>query len=148
MDQASKAPKNFNLRAFTFEDLKNNKSLISSKLEICCGDRLIHLPIKVNKIPCLRQVQRRQNQRVFICKRIEIEIILIIHQYKFIFANHIFFQLFDFLQLRNFVFTSTLRNFIIIYNFSSQMKSQGSFDYTKTCININYSYCMQSSEVV
>ena len=40
-----------------------------------------------------------------ICKKIEIEIVLIIHQYKLIFANHISFQLFDFLQLENFVFT-------------------------------------------
>ena len=101
MDQASKAPKNFNLRAFTFEDLKNNKSLISSKLEIFCENHSIHLPTKVKKISCLSQVQRRQNQNVFFCKRIEIEIVLIIHQYKFIFANHISFQLFDFLQLGN-----------------------------------------------
>ena len=108
MDQASKAPKNFNLIAFTFKDLKNNKSLISSKLEICCEDRSIHLPTKVKKISCLSQVQRRQNQRVFFCKRIEIEIVLIIHQYKFIFANHISFQLFDFLQWGNFVFTNYL----------------------------------------
>ena len=51
-DQASKPSKNFNLRAFTSEDLKNNKSLISSKLEICCEDRSIHLPTKVKKISC------------------------------------------------------------------------------------------------
>ena len=50
MDQASKAPRNFNPRAFTFEDLKNNKSLISSKLEIYCEDHPIHLPTKVKKI--------------------------------------------------------------------------------------------------
>ena len=99
MDQASKAPKNFNLRAFTFEDLKNNKSLISSKLEICCEDHSIHLSTKVKKSHCLSRDQRRQNQRVFFCKRIKIEIVLIIHQYKFLFANHISFQLFDFLQL-------------------------------------------------
>ena len=42
---------------------------------------------------------------VFFCKRIEIEIVLIIHEYKFIFASHISFQLFDFLQLGNFLFT-------------------------------------------
>ena len=106
MDQASKAPKNFNLEAFTFKDLKNNKSIISLKLEIFCGDRSIHLPTKVKKIHCSSQVQRRQNQREFFCKRIEIEIVLIIYQYKFIFANHISFQLFDFLQLGNFVFTN------------------------------------------
>ena len=115
MDQASKTPKNFNLRTFTFEDLKNNKSLISSKLEICCEDHSIHLPTKVKKISCLSQVQRRQNQRVFFCKRIEIEIVLIIHQYKFIFANHISFQLFDFLQLGNFVFTTTKLSLAIFY---------------------------------
>ena len=39
----------------------------------------------------------------------EIEIVLIIHQYKFIFANHISFQLSDFLQLGNFVFIGVLR---------------------------------------
>ena len=50
MDQASKAPKNFNLRAFTFEDLKNNKSLISSKLEICCEDRSIRFKFKEDRI--------------------------------------------------------------------------------------------------
>ena len=106
MGQASKTPKNFNPRAFTFKDLKNNKSLISSKLEICCEDRSIHFPTKVKKISYSSQVQRRQNQRVLFCKRIEIEIVLIIHQYKFIFTNHISFQLFDFLQLENFVFTN------------------------------------------
>ena len=71
MDQASKTPKNFNPRAFTFKDLKNNKSLISSKLEICCEDRSIHFPTKVKKISYSSQVQRRQNQRVLFCKRIE-----------------------------------------------------------------------------
>ena len=107
MNQAFKALKNFNLKGFTFEDLKNNKSLISSKLEICCEDRSIHLPTKIKKISCSSQVQRRQNQRAFFCKRIEIEIVLIIHQYKFIFANHISFQFLDFPQLRNFVFTNS-----------------------------------------
>ena len=42
---------------------------------------------------------------VFFCNRIEIEIVFIIYQYKSIFANHISFQLFDFLQLEKFVFT-------------------------------------------
>ena len=108
MDQASKVLKNFNLRAFAFKDLKNNKSLISSKLEICCEDHSIHLSTKAKKISCLSQVQRRQNQRIFFCKRIEIEIVLIIYQYKLLFANEISFQLFDFLQLRNFVFANFL----------------------------------------
>ena len=43
---------------------------------------------------------------VFFCNRIEIEIVFIIYQYKSIFANHISFQLFDFLQLGNFLFSN------------------------------------------
>ena len=42
---------------------------------------------------------------IFFCKRIKIEIVLIIHKYKLLFANPISFQLFDFLQLKNFVST-------------------------------------------
>ena len=81
MDQASKAPNNFNLKPFnsknlwrtwrTFEDLKNNKPLTSSKLEIHCEDHLIHLPIKVKKILCSSQDYKEDRiKRLFFCKRI------------------------------------------------------------------------------
>ena len=56
MDQASKAPKNFNPKSFKFKEslknLKNNKSLTSSKSEIHCEACLNHFPIKVKKILC------------------------------------------------------------------------------------------------
>ena len=56
MDQASKAPNNFNPKSFKFKEslknMKNNKSLTSSKSEIRCEDCLIHFPIKVKKISC------------------------------------------------------------------------------------------------
>ena len=55
MDQASKAPNNFNPKSFKFKEpsnLKNNKSLTSSKSEIHYEDCLIHFPIKVKKISC------------------------------------------------------------------------------------------------
>ena len=84
------------------KDLKNNKSLTNSKSEVRCEDHLIHLLTKLKNILRLNQDHKEEH----FCKRVKIEIVLIIYQYKFIFANHISFQLFDFLQLGNFVFTN------------------------------------------
>ena len=53
-------------------NLNNEKSLTSSKPEIHCEDRLIHLPTKLKKISCSSQYHKEDKiKEALFCKRVK-----------------------------------------------------------------------------
>ena len=84
------------------KNLKDNKSLTSSKLEIRCEDQLIHLPTKLKKISRLSQDNKEDRIRRAICTHYLINTKL--------YLWNTFFNLFDFQLLRNFVFINDPSN--------------------------------------
>ena len=105
--------KNFHPKAFAFEEssknLKNKKSLTSSKLEICCEDHSIHLPTKVEKISCSsKDYKRIESKDLSYVKELKRRIVLT----HYINTNLYLWSTFNILifKLENFVFTTMSRD--------------------------------------